>query len=48
MSKRFLMISIVIVVLVTAAVTAYYTYRPNAERVLKFRSWMNNPTSHRP
>ena len=46
MSKRFLMLSIVGVVLVTAAVTAYYTYRPNAERVLKFRSWMNNPASN--
>jgi hypothetical protein len=46
MPKRFLMLSIVIVVIVTAAITAYYTYSPNAERITKFRAWMNNPASH--
>jgi len=45
MSKRFLMLSIVVVVILTAAITAYYTYSPNAERVTKFRAWMSNPAS---
>lgn len=46
MSKRFMTISTVVVVLVTAAITAYYMYRPNAARISKFRQWMNNPVSH--
>ena len=46
MPKRFLIISIIIVVVVTAAVTAYSMYRPNAMRVDKFRQWMRNPASH--
>jgi len=46
MSKRNLIISIVIVAIITAAVTAYYTYRPNAIRVDKFRQWMRDPASH--
>ncbi len=46
MPKRFLMISIVLVAIETAALTAYYTYSPNAERIVKFRAWMNNPASH--
>jgi len=46
MSKRFLMLSIVAVVIVTAVVTAYFTYSPNAGRVAKFRLWMQNPASH--
>lgn len=46
MPKRFLMITIVLVALVTAIATAYYMYRPNAERVIKFRAWMNDPASH--
>jgi peptidoglycan LD-endopeptidase LytH len=46
MSKRFLIISIVIIAVVTAAVTAYTLYRPNAVRVDKFRQWMRNPASH--
>ena len=46
MPKRFLMLSIAVVIILTAAVTAYYTYRPNAGRVLKFRTWMNDPASH--
>ena len=46
MSKRFLTISIIIVAVVTAAVTAYTLYRPNAVRVDKFRQWMRNPASH--
>jgi hypothetical protein len=46
MSKRFLAISIVIVALVTAAITAYYLYQPNAARISKFRQWMKSPASH--
>ena len=39
------MLSIVIVVIVTAALTAYHTYRPNAARFDNFRQWMRNPAS---
>jgi hypothetical protein len=46
MSKRFLILSIVLVASVTAAVAAYFGYRPNAERIDKFRAWMRNPASH--
>ena len=46
MSKRFLLISISVVVVVTAAVTAYYLYQPNAARISKFRQWMKDPASH--
>jgi len=40
------MLSIVGVIIVTAAITAYYTYQPNAGRIIKFRAWMNNPASN--
>lgn len=46
MSKRFLIISIILAVLISALATACYMYRPNAERVIKFRTWMNDPASH--
>jgi len=46
MSKRFLFASIIIVAVITAAVVAYYLYRPNARRIDKFRQWMINPASH--
>ena len=46
MSKRTMFISIILVATLTAAVTAYYTYRPNAVRVDKFRQWIRNPASH--
>jgi peptidoglycan LD-endopeptidase LytH len=46
MPKRFLMLSIVIIVLLAAAVTAYYTYRPNAARLDKFSQWRRNPAAH--
>lgn len=46
MSKRFLMIAIIIVAVVAAAVTAYYLYRPNAPRLNKFRQWMRDPAAH--
>ncbi len=45
MSKRFLAISIIIVAGVTATVMAYTLYRPNAARLLSFRTWINNPAS---
>jgi hypothetical protein len=31
---------------ITAGITAYYLYRPNAVRVNKFRQWMRDPASH--
>ncbi|MEO8354812.1 MAG: hypothetical protein ABI621_02765 [Chloroflexota bacterium] len=40
------MFSIVIVAVIAAGITAYYTYSPNSVRVDKFRTWMNNPASH--
>jgi hypothetical protein len=47
MSKRFVIISGIIVAVLTAAVTAYYMYRrPNAVRVDKFRQWMRDPAAH--
>jgi len=46
MSKRTILFSIILVAITTAGITAYYTYRPNAARVDKFRQWMKNPTSH--
>ena len=46
MPKRFLILSIVVVAIVTAIAAAYYLYRPNSARLLAFRSWINNPASH--
>lgn len=47
MSKRFLMILLILIVAVVAAgITAYYTYRPNAPRIAKFRQWMRDPAAH--
>src|SRR5690242_20373857 len=46
MSKRFYIIPAVLVAVITAAITAYYLYRPNAARMLKFHQWMNDPASH--
>jgi hypothetical protein len=46
MSKRFLMLSILFVTVIVAAVTAYYTYRPNAARIDKFYQWRRNPAAH--
>jgi peptidoglycan LD-endopeptidase LytH len=45
MSKRFLMLSILFVIVIAAA-TAYYTYRPNAARLDKFYQWRRNPAAH--
>src|SRR5688572_32276999 len=46
MPKRFLILSIVIVAMITAGITAYYTYSPNSIRVDKFRQWIRNPAAH--
>jgi hypothetical protein len=46
MSKRFLILSILVVIGIAAAGTAYYTYRPNIGRLDKFRQWRQNPASH--
>ena len=46
MSKRFLILSIIFVTVIVAAVTAYYTYRPNAARIDKFYQWRRNPAAH--
>src|SRR5688572_389919 len=46
MSKRFLILSIILVMGIAAAATAYYTYRPNIARLDKFRQWRRDPTSH--
>ena len=46
MSRRFLITSIALVAIVTAAITAYFLYRPNTARLLSFRTWINNPASH--
>ena len=32
--------------IITAGITAYYLYRPNAPRVNKFRQWMRDPSAH--
>jgi len=46
-SRRSIILSLlVITVIITAAVTAYYMYRPNAARVDKFHQWMEDPASH--
>jgi peptidoglycan LD-endopeptidase LytH len=41
------MLSIIaITVVITAAATAYYTYRPNLQRVNKFRQWIRDPEAY--
>jgi peptidoglycan LD-endopeptidase LytH len=46
MPKRFLLLSMIMVGLLAAGITAYFMYRPNTARMLAFRAWMNNPDSH--
>ncbi|HSL43324.1 MAG TPA: hypothetical protein VK897_07825 [Anaerolineales bacterium] len=47
MSRRTIMLSfMVITVVVTALLTAYYLYRPNAQRISKFRQWIRNPEAY--
>ena len=45
MSKRFIMLSIVFVAMITAIGSAIYLYRPNTARIVSFRSWIRNPAS---
>jgi peptidoglycan LD-endopeptidase LytH len=47
MSRRaFIMLSLAIITAIVTAVVTYYTYRPNAARLNKFRQWIRNPASH--
>lgn len=47
MSRRSItMLSIAFVVAIVTAIVTYYGYRPNAERLRKFRQWIQNPASH--
>lgn len=46
MSKRFLILSIILVSIIAAAGTAYYMYEPNVARLDKFRQWRQNPALH--
>ena len=47
MSRRSMMfLGILATAILTAAITAYYLYRPNAPRINKFRQWRQNPASH--
>lgn len=45
MSKRSITIGILVVAFATAGAYLYRVYRPNAARLLSFRSWINNPAS---
>jgi hypothetical protein len=47
MNKRFLTVSIITVAILTGLAYFFYSnYRPNAERINKFRQWMRDPASH--
>jgi hypothetical protein len=46
MSKRFLMGSITLVVLLVGSFYLYRLYRPSAARLVTFRAWMANPGGH--
>src|ERR1043165_1380056 len=47
MNKRFLTVSIITVAVLTGVAYFFYSnYRPNAERINKFRQWMRDPASH--
>ena len=46
MSKRFLLLSIVVVAILTAGYSAYRLYRPNPARIDHFRRWIREPASH--
>lgn len=45
MSKRFIILSIVVTALLAGIGSAFYYYRPNAARLVSFRIWINNPAS---
>ena len=47
MSRRSIMFLLIIATaILTAGITAYYLYQPNAPRLNHFRQWMRNPASH--
>ena len=47
MSRRAIMISLILLTaVVTAGITAYLMYRPNLERLNKFRQWIRNPEAY--
>jgi len=46
MSKRNLVVPIIIVAVIAVAGTAYYQYRSNPARADKFYAWIRNPASH--
>ena len=46
MPKRFLLLGILIVALTTTGFYMYSMYKPNAKRLLTFRTWIRNPASH--
>jgi len=46
MSKRFIILSILTVGIITVIGTAVYMYNPNTARLVTFRAWMNDPDSH--
>src|SRR6188474_1735461 len=47
MSRRSIMLLLILATaIITAGITAYYLYRPNAPRVNKFRQWMRDPAAH--
>ncbi|HSM70783.1 MAG TPA: M23 family metallopeptidase [Anaerolineales bacterium] len=45
MSKRFIVLSSLVVATLAAIGSAIYFYRPNAARLVTFRSWIRNPAS---
>lgn len=46
MSRRSILLLLgIATAVVTAGITAYYVYRPNAPRLNRFREWMRNPAS---
>jgi peptidoglycan LD-endopeptidase LytH len=46
MSKRFVLVGILLVALVSTGLYLFRMYRPNAARLISFRTWINNPASH--
>ena len=46
MSKRFLILSILIIAIVAAVGSAFYLYKPNAVRLSSFRTLRSNPASN--
>jgi hypothetical protein len=47
MSRRsILLLLILVTAIVTAGITAYFLYRPNVERLNKFRRWIRDPASY--